>query len=150
MKFSRCKGNHIPFGIGRVDRLCLKKEALMVSGNSTCMLMLTQTLSVLCFRSKSHFSIHLLLTSVISIFHYSSRLPLVSNSNNCVQNTCMEFLVIEDMKKIPIPGKRNMLITSALPYVNNVPHLGNIIGCKFHSLFCLYPIPLFGKFLKIQ
>jgi methionyl-tRNA synthetase len=22
-----------------------------------------------------------------------------------------------------------VLITSALPYVNNVPHLGNIIGC---------------------
>jgi methionyl-tRNA synthetase len=32
-------------------------------------------------------------------------------------------------KKRPIPGKRNVLITSALPYVNNVPHLGNIIGC---------------------
>ncbi|KAL2455536.1 putative methionine--tRNA ligase [Abeliophyllum distichum] len=32
-------------------------------------------------------------------------------------------------KKLPIPGKRNILITSALPYVNNVPHLGNIIGC---------------------
>ncbi|KAI3889728.1 hypothetical protein MKX03_007750 [Papaver bracteatum] len=31
--------------------------------------------------------------------------------------------------KLPIPGRRNMLITSALPYVNNVPHLGNIIGC---------------------
>ncbi|KAJ0051563.1 hypothetical protein Pint_01529 [Pistacia integerrima] len=30
--------------------------------------------------------------------------------------------------KVPIPGKRNILITSALPYVNNVPHLGNIIG----------------------
>ncbi|KAJ1979211.1 methionine--tRNA ligase mes1 [Dimargaris cristalligena] len=28
----------------------------------------------------------------------------------------------------PIPGQRNVLITSALPYVNNVPHLGNIIG----------------------
>ncbi|KAG9129664.1 hypothetical protein Leryth_017745 [Lithospermum erythrorhizon] len=26
-------------------------------------------------------------------------------------------------------GRRNILITSALPYVNNVPHLGNIIGC---------------------
>ena len=25
--------------------------------------------------------------------------------------------------------KRRILITSALPYVNNVPHLGNIIGC---------------------
>ncbi|CAL4938253.1 unnamed protein product [Urochloa decumbens] len=31
--------------------------------------------------------------------------------------------------KLPIPGRRNILITSALPYVNNVPHLGNIIGC---------------------
>ena len=26
-------------------------------------------------------------------------------------------------------SKNNILITSALPYVNNVPHLGNIIGC---------------------
>ncbi|GLI66830.1 hypothetical protein VaNZ11_010807, partial [Volvox africanus] len=31
--------------------------------------------------------------------------------------------------RLPIPGRRNILITSALPYVNNVPHLGNIIGC---------------------
>lgn len=31
--------------------------------------------------------------------------------------------------KLPLPGQRNILITSALPYVNNVPHLGNIIGC---------------------
>lgn len=26
-------------------------------------------------------------------------------------------------------GHKNILVTSALPYVNNVPHLGNIIGC---------------------
>jgi methionyl-tRNA synthetase len=26
-------------------------------------------------------------------------------------------------------SRRNVLVTSALPYVNNVPHLGNIIGC---------------------
>ncbi|BAM79987.1 methionine--tRNA ligase, cytoplasmic [Cyanidioschyzon merolae strain 10D] len=31
-------------------------------------------------------------------------------------------------KKIPIQGTRNVLVTSALPYVNNVPHLGNLIG----------------------
>ncbi|CAI7790819.1 unnamed protein product [Closterium sp. NIES-54] len=31
--------------------------------------------------------------------------------------------------KLPEPGKRNVMVTSALPYVNNVPHLGNIIGC---------------------
>lgn len=29
---------------------------------------------------------------------------------------------------LPEKGKKNILITSALPYVNNVPHLGNIIG----------------------
>jgi len=39
--------------------------------------------------------------------------------------------------KLPIPGKRNILITSALPYVNNVPHLGNIIGCNL-NLSSLY------------
>jgi len=30
---------------------------------------------------------------------------------------------------LPELGKRNIMITSALPYVNNVPHLGNIVGC---------------------
>lgn len=35
---------------------------------------------------------------------------------------------------------KNILITSALPYVNNIPHLGNIIGCVLsadvYSRFC--------------
>ncbi|KAI3614738.1 hypothetical protein CBS9595_004009 [Malassezia furfur] len=31
-------------------------------------------------------------------------------------------------KVLPIDGQDNVLVTSALPYVNNVPHLGNIIG----------------------
>ncbi|KMZ57962.1 Methionine--tRNA ligase [Zostera marina] len=35
----------------------------------------------------------------------------------------------DDKVKLPIEGRRNILITSALPYVNNIPHLGNIIGC---------------------
>ncbi|KAL3086112.1 hypothetical protein niasHS_009682 [Heterodera schachtii] len=41
-----------------------------------------------------------------------------------------EFRVFDaDQKnKVPLGGRRNVLITSALPYVNNVPHLGNIIG----------------------
>ena len=30
---------------------------------------------------------------------------------------------------LPKDGEENILITSALPYVNNVPHLGNLIGC---------------------
>jgi methionyl-tRNA synthetase len=42
--------------------------------------------------------------------------------------------------KVPIKGARNVLITSALPYVNNVPHLGNIIGCVLsadvYSRYC--------------
>ncbi|CAL8088709.1 unnamed protein product [Calicophoron daubneyi] len=44
--------------------------------------------------------------------------------------------------KVPLPksaGVRNILITSALPYVNNVPHLGNLIGATLSaSVFALY------------
>jgi methionyl-tRNA synthetase len=29
---------------------------------------------------------------------------------------------------LPVPGKRNILVTSALPYANSTPHLGNLIG----------------------
>lgn len=40
-------------------------------------------------------------------------------------------------------GKRNILISSALPYVNNVPHLGNIIGCVLSGdVFSRYPVIL--------
>lgn len=34
----------------------------------------------------------------------------------------------DQTKILPIKGQTNILITSALPYVNNVPHLGNIVG----------------------
>lgn len=34
----------------------------------------------------------------------------------------------DEAKILPKTGERNILITSALPYVNNVPHLGNIVG----------------------
>jgi methionyl-tRNA synthetase len=36
---------------------------------------------------------------------------------------------LKENKKRPEINRRNVLITSALPYTNNVPHLGNIIGC---------------------
>ncbi|XP_030373626.1 methionine--tRNA ligase, cytoplasmic [Scaptodrosophila lebanonensis] len=40
---------------------------------------------------------------------------------------------------LPKAGERNVLVTSALPYVNNVPHLGNIIGCVLSSdIFARY------------
>ncbi|KAK2603203.1 hypothetical protein N8I77_009677 [Diaporthe amygdali] len=34
----------------------------------------------------------------------------------------------ETSPMVPVSGSRNILITSALPYVNDAPHLGNIIG----------------------
>lgn len=41
---------------------------------------------------------------------------------------------------LPKKGEKNILITAALPYVNNVPHLGNIIGCVLsadvYSRYC--------------
>eukprot|EP00127_Corallochytrium_limacisporum_P002271 Clim_evm59s109 gene=Clim_evmTU59s109 len=41
---------------------------------------------------------------------------------------------------LPVKGRRNVMVTSALPYVNNVPHLGNVIGCVLsadvYARFC--------------
>jgi len=41
----------------------------------------------------------------------------------------IHFAFILFYYSLPLEGEKNILITSALPYVNNVPHLGNIIGC---------------------
>ncbi|KAK4535430.1 hypothetical protein CDCA_CDCA05G1455 [Cyanidium caldarium] len=42
--------------------------------------------------------------------------------------TTLEQVSIHATLPTPIAGERNVLVTSALPYVNNVPHLGNLIG----------------------
>ncbi|KAG2468005.1 SYMC protein, partial [Polypterus senegalus] len=44
---------------------------------------------------------------------------------------------------LPQQGERNVLITSALPYVNNVPHLGNIIGCVLSA-------DVFARFCRLR
>lgn len=45
----------------------------------------------------------------------------------------------EPRTMLPKANERNILITSALPYVNNVPHLGNIIGCVLSAdIFARY------------
>ena len=40
-------------------------------------------------------------------------------------------------------SKKNILVTSALPYVNNVPHLGNIIGCVLSA-------DVFARFMRLM
>lgn len=54
--------------------------------------------------------------------------------------TYIEPVQSKDPKVVlPKIGERNILITSALPYVNNVPHLGNIIGCVLSAdIFARY------------
>ena len=44
---------------------------------------------------------------------------------------------------LPVEGERNILITSALPYVNNVPHLGNIVGCVLSA-------DVFARFCRLR
>ncbi|KAI9450168.1 methionyl-tRNA synthetase [Lactarius psammicola] len=39
---------------------------------------------------------------------------------------------------LPKDGEQNILITSALPYCNNVPHLGNIIGSTLSDVYSRY------------
>ena len=40
-------------------------------------------------------------------------------------------------------SQTNILVTSALPYVNNVPHLGNIIGCVLSA-------DVFARFMRLM
>lgn len=57
------------------------------------------------------------------------RIPQINNNKtNFKSNTKFIKKLNENEKLKPIKGERNILITSALPYVNNVPHLGNIVG----------------------
>ncbi|XP_011500338.1 PREDICTED: methionine--tRNA ligase, cytoplasmic [Ceratosolen solmsi marchali] len=62
---------------------------------------------------------------------------------NLVKNSWTS-VVYPSVKEIPYPvlpkkGEKNILVTSALPYVNNVPHLGNIIGCVLSAdIFARY------------
>lgn len=42
---------------------------------------------------------------------------------------CLKMMAVIPFHRLPVPGERNVLISSALPYVNNIPHLGTIIGC---------------------
>lgn len=46
-------------------------------------------------------------------------------------------------EKVPISGKRNIIVTSALPYVNNVPHLGNIVGSVLSA-------DIFARFCRLR
>lgn len=86
-----------------------------------------------------------LAVAIRSLLHVDSR--LLHNGNSQQQqgiSTLSPFLLPLGDKKInnkvtlfewdpkeerlPRSDRRNVLITAALPYVNNVPHLGNIIG----------------------
>ncbi|XP_056684804.1 methionine--tRNA ligase, cytoplasmic-like [Spinacia oleracea] len=47
------------------------------------------------------------------------------------------------LAKLPVEGERNILVTSALPYVNNAPHLGNIIGSVLSA-------DVFARFCRLR
>uniref|UniRef100_A0A336L480 Methionine--tRNA ligase, cytoplasmic n=1 Tax=Culicoides sonorensis TaxID=179676 RepID=A0A336L480_CULSO len=83
-----------------------------------------------------------------------SNLQLLSPDSPTISDTVLPeemesarqgFVPVPDVKVqeprvvLPKTGERNILITSALPYVNNVPHLGNIIGCVLSAdIFARY------------
>lgn len=59
----------------------------------------------------------------------NTKLVRVPEKNNGVSNLLPNIEVKKPQGKLtPKDNERNILITSALPYVNNVPHLGNIVG----------------------
>lgn len=52
---------------------------------------------------------------------------LLGRLTNCFNNS-VQVPILDGEKILPKSDVENILITSALPYVNNVPHLGNLIG----------------------
>ncbi|KAI8356616.1 tRNA synthetases class I (M)-domain-containing protein [Choanephora cucurbitarum] len=54
--------------------------------------------------------------------------PVYNKTTQKVKADIYAKTVDPSVKVLPKDNERNILITSALPYVNNVPHLGNIIG----------------------
>ncbi|RCH96798.1 putative methionine--tRNA ligase, cytoplasmic protein rar1, partial [Rhizopus stolonifer] len=54
--------------------------------------------------------------------------PVINTATQKVKPNIAAKVVDPAIKVLPKENERNILITSALPYVNNVPHLGNIIG----------------------
>ena len=77
-----------------------------------------------------------LLKQLKTKFNFVSLDELTDDSSNAkkgsevsVSQSNAKLRRVTNEKVLPIEGRRNILITSALPYVNNVPHLGNIIGC---------------------
>ena len=59
----------------------------------------------------------------------SSSSPSSPSSLSCFAAAATVEALLSSPAPLPLPGRKNVLVTSALPYVNNVPHLGNIIGC---------------------
>ena len=53
----------------------------------------------------------------------------VDSVHNILEDMIWTYILQASSFRLPVDGERNILITSALPYVNNIPHLGNIIGC---------------------
>lgn len=101
------------------------------------------------------------------ISHIQVDVPVVENESRCLTDTPShiaetitaaeldaardEFVYApigdkaEPRTVLPKAGERNVLVTSALPYVNNVPHLGNIIGCgKYYYYYFWYKICIYS------
>lgn len=51
--------------------------------------------------------------------------------------------MLEPNTNLPKEDEESILVTAALPYVNNVPHLGNIIGCVLSG-------DVYSRYKKLQ
>jgi len=72
---------------------------------------------------------------ILGVAQFSKRL------NHYAEEMYVKLIVVVPFCRLPVPGERNVLISAALPYVNNVPHLGTIIGCVLSGdVFARYVI----------
>ena len=74
---------------------------------------------------------HLSCVTALSLWKHSASIEQLKASlpTPKVKPSVTIELVHHKSTILPQNDRRNILVTSALPYVNNIPHLGNIIGC---------------------
>lgn len=73
----------------------------------------------------------------------SPQLPKFNTTTGCEYIHKLHLAMAAPKIILPEKGKNNILITSALPYVNNVPHLGNVVGSVLSA-------DVFSRFSKLR
>lgn len=100
------------------------------SADATKLIVFANTYTLRSERVKAHFASLPEKISRALALAQKNTLRTSTGAKRTGESRVSESFLIKSLEETILPknDERNILITSALPYVNNVPHLGNIVG----------------------